>query len=218
MAVYDANIIIENIKQLMKQNDISQAKLAEICNSTQSTISKLLTKKQPLTMDFVFRVSDHFKVTIDSLYQKAEDHNAETTPEPFISSEQIGPYEICSCLATIFKSCCQKTKQITYVEDVYVEAIDEDGNETGEFYLAPDTENDYISIFFPKYLDNNYYDAQVEYFEGPEAYGNENLYNRTVNKFLAKLITLQKAFDEDGLDYESYVHAIDQNLAKIKRN
>lgn len=218
MRIYDEDILIENIKRLMKEhNNMSQQELADQINSVQPTISKMLNKNQNLTVDFVFHVADYFGVTIDSLCQKHE----ETPPVPENTSTKVTTYEVCSSLATIFKSCYPNTKQITYKETSYLEQTDDYGDGIGWYYPVNDKENSYISIFFSNYCPINYsFESRAEFEEDQELlqeYGNEHTQNMIINQFLSQLTDLLDTFRKGSLEYEPYIQAIDAKLAKIEK-
>lgn len=69
MANYDSDILIQNIKMLMKDNDITQTKLADILHMPQSNVSKALSEndKKSFTLDQLVGIAKHFRVSIDFL-------------------------------------------------------------------------------------------------------------------------------------------------------
>lgn len=69
MSFYDNSILIQNIKKLMSDNGITQAKLADILGMSQSNVSKALSEndKKRFTLDQVAGIAKHFNTSIDRL-------------------------------------------------------------------------------------------------------------------------------------------------------
>lgn len=220
----DKDILIQNIKQLMKDNNLTQPKLADDLNVGQPSISKCLSGKQSISIDLVYSIAQYFKVSIDELCtakepQKENDNEFPTPPEPI---DQFS--EICSGLATVFKYASLITTDVQHSETVYAEII-ENGHETGEYYRkkgifgTDNPTNKYIALFF-----SNYFEPCVKFANQEEAdeYYSEirycgNLIERNVkiNKFLKQLTDLHTIYTNGSMTQESYFHSIESNLAKI---
>ena len=217
MRIYNEDILIENINRLMKENNMTQNDLETAIHFSQPAISKMFNKKQNLTVEFVFAVADYFDVTIDSLCQKYE----AKPPAPENTSTKVTTYEVCSSLATIFKSCYPNTKQITYKETAYLEQTDDYGDGIGLYYPVNDRENSYISIFFSNYCPINYsFESRAEFEEDQELlqeFGNEHTQNMIINQFISQLTDLLDTFRKGSLEYEPYIQAINAKLAKIEK-
>ena len=66
MSFYNTDILIRNITQLMKDNGITQEKLADILGMSQPNVSKALSlrDKKCFTLDQVVGIAEHFGVSI----------------------------------------------------------------------------------------------------------------------------------------------------------
>ena len=235
MPNYNNDILIKNIKQLMKDNGVSQLQLAKDLLSNQSNISKCLSGNKTISIEFAYQIAYRFGVSIDYL---CNDHSEElkttANEEPFaaIEEEPAKTYDspaqilikVCTALATIFKTSTPRTYSFELREEVYIEDTDEYGNEIGYFYqkkdsLGLDPTNKYTSLYFPNYSKiqrsfDNRGDAD-EYFAILQECGNSNDINRNINKFLKQLTDLHTVYLEGSMTPESYHNAIDSNLAAL---
>lgn len=59
--------ILERIKIELTRQKISQKTLAQLCNVSQPTISKLLKGDSPLTLEFIYKVSEKLDIPIETL-------------------------------------------------------------------------------------------------------------------------------------------------------
>ncbi|MGN0812591.1 MAG: helix-turn-helix domain-containing protein [Candidatus Coproplasma sp.] len=57
----------ENLKQLMKENQVSQMKLSREIGVAQSAISAWLAKKKEPSINSLWLIADYFDVTVDFL-------------------------------------------------------------------------------------------------------------------------------------------------------
>lgn len=69
MSVCNRYILISNIKNLMKNNNMTQQELAEVLDISQPNISKALSVSdtKSFTLDQVVGIAKHFNVSIDWL-------------------------------------------------------------------------------------------------------------------------------------------------------
>lgn len=229
MLTFDKSILIENIKQLMKERDITQPQLAKELNIGQPSISKCLSgKQQSISIDFVFSIAQYFDVTIDSLCANISDTVAktetDTTSVPALPVHIAAFIDICSGLAAIFKSAYLCTKEVDYREVVYKEVLDDHYQSTGEYYryedeLHMDPSNKYISFFFPNYHEiiSAFPDEDTadDYFSDLHYQGNTIDNNVKINYFLKQLTDLHTIYKNGSMTDEAYYHAIDSNLSNI---
>lgn len=82
MAEMNFTLLRLNIRNLLKKHGITQAELATIAGMNQSNVSKALSAKDPkeFTLDQVYRISQHFGISIDELVGNTAARNAETSP------------------------------------------------------------------------------------------------------------------------------------------
>lgn len=60
-------IVADRIKELMKENGLTQIKLSEKIGVGQSTISEWLCKKNEPSINSLWLLADYFSVTVDYL-------------------------------------------------------------------------------------------------------------------------------------------------------
>jgi len=82
MSELNFELLQENIRNLMKKQEITQAQLAEIAGMTQANVSKALNPKETkqFNLDQLYRISQHFAVSIDELVGNTAVAKAETSP------------------------------------------------------------------------------------------------------------------------------------------
>lgn len=82
MSDLNINILIENIKKIMKDKNISQTELAEILGMSQPNISKALKHKEGkcFTLAQVYDLSRHFNISIDELVGNVREMDVSISP------------------------------------------------------------------------------------------------------------------------------------------
>lgn len=80
---YDRNILIKNICQLMKDNDITQNDLAQISNTHQNRVSICLNGKGDFTIPQLIDIASHFDVSLDDLLGLKSEHKEDTKYETY---------------------------------------------------------------------------------------------------------------------------------------
>lgn len=60
-------IVAERVKELMKEHNLNQVKLAEECGIKQNTISSWLSKRKEPSIRSLWLLADYFDVEIDYL-------------------------------------------------------------------------------------------------------------------------------------------------------
>ena len=225
MHSFDKSILIENIKNLMKTNGISQPKLADDLHIGQPSISKCLSGKQSISIDLAFSIAQYFGVSLDDLCRNPNVPVAEAIePSPRRHPNTEKYISACEGLAAVFKysSCTTKTFEIQ--EPVYAEDVTESGIETGYYsrqkgLLGGDPVNKYTALYFPNYHEiESRFSSQseaAEYFSELQCTGNSLGWNMRINEFFNKLADLNKIYQNGSLTQEAYIHAIDSNLNDI---
>lgn len=61
-------LIGNNINKLIKENNISQRKIAEIINITNSTLDKYISGEQVIDSEKLIIISNYFKVSFDYFF------------------------------------------------------------------------------------------------------------------------------------------------------
>ena len=135
MPNFNNDILIQNIKQLMKDNGVSQTQLASDLCSNQSSISKCLSGNKSISIESAYLIAHRFGVSIDYL---CSDHSeelkitADEEPSVAIEEEPAKTYDspaqilikVCTALATIFKTSTPRTYSFELREEVYIEEDD----------------------------------------------------------------------------------------------
>ena len=65
-------VVAERIKELMKEHNLNQVKLAEKCGISQTTVSTWLLKKKEPSIRSLWLLADFFDVDIDYLVGRKE--------------------------------------------------------------------------------------------------------------------------------------------------
>ncbi|MBR6158455.1 MAG: helix-turn-helix transcriptional regulator [Lachnospiraceae bacterium] len=208
MAFYDNEVLIRNISELMKNNDMTQVQLADILGMSQSNVSKALSlrDKKSFTLDQVAGIAQHFNVSVDFLLGLQN-----TTLNPN-NQEDIARF-----VAALLTNQIAKYKQISVEEEVFVGSYD---SEIGHYLYEPERKvNDYLAVYFPNYYElpspKDQFDddawAELDY---ARCSGNETR-NYRLNEFLGQLIKLLDFYKSDTLDRETFDKVVDSCVEKI---
>lgn len=82
MSDLNFELLQENIRVLLKKHNLTQSELAAIVSMSQGNLSKALNpdEKKQLTLEQLFRISQHFGVSIDELVGNRAANEVETGP------------------------------------------------------------------------------------------------------------------------------------------
>ena len=228
----DKDILIENIKRLMKEHDVTQPKLADDLHIGQPSISKCLNGKQSISIDLIYSIAQYFDVSIDSLCS-SKDASAATSDDgndrrtrALRKASAIN--DTCDALAVLFKLHRLDIKEIDHIETIYEEQIyRENGMQFRQFVkkkgvLGTDTTSSkYNAIFYPNYyevptsFDND--DDYSDFMSEISYSGNALTENIRINKVLNQLIDLLKIYKNGSLPEEAYLHSIDAIITQAKK-
>lgn len=194
MSELNFSILREHIRDLLKKNNLTQENLAEIAGMTQANVSKALseTANKEFTIDQVFRIAQHFGLSIDELVGNRAAEEASTSPR---------------FLLTLFsKLLCEGI--IRPIEIEQEEWVYEPFSNAG----VPDCNHEkriinYTSFFFPDYFaledfasnDQEFEDIHYEFMYG----GNDTPYKK-LNVILKKLIPMINLYRETEIPDEAY--------------
>lgn len=224
----DKDILIQNIKQLMKEHDVTQPMLADDLHIGQPSISKCLNGKQSISIDLIFSISQYFNVSIDSLCStpvtqsdKADDRRSRVLRRASTFNDT------CDALATLFKFHMLDIKEFDHIETIYEEEkYYEDGHLYTQFVKKKGvagtdiTSNKYNAIFYPNYYEiSTKFDSNedyTDYMSELSCSGNALPENIQINKFLSQLTDLYKIYKNGSLPEEAYLHSIDAIVTQAK--
>lgn len=224
----DKDILIQNIKRLMKEHDITQPKLADDLHVGQPSISKCLSGKQSISIDLVYSIAQYFDVSIDSLCSSPADQSDETDDRRSRALRKASTFnDTCDALATLFKFHMLDIKEIDICETVYEEQRFQDNGYYGIQYvkkkgiLGTDTiTNKYNALYYSNYMEviTEFDDDEqyAEYMSELRCCGNDIPENIRINKFLNQLVDLYKIYKNGSLPEEAYLHSIDAIVTQAK--
>ena len=67
-----AQVFAQNLSALMKENGLTQGELSKALNIPQQTISRYLTGKREVTLEYLCKIADYFGEDIDVLIGRRE--------------------------------------------------------------------------------------------------------------------------------------------------
>lgn len=206
MSELNFELLEKNIRLLLEKKRISQQQLAEIAGMTQANVSKSLNpnEKKRFTLDQVYRIAQHFGVSIDSLVGNT----------PTVSSTS----DIREAFLFIVKFLCAgnlRTEEMTITETVYEPSYDQFGSGECTPY---DKENVYPVFFFPDYKRFSDYrlsepeemDLHMEFC----AWGNDTKFLQ-LNKILKKMIPLIAQYRDGDIPEEAFQMIVDGYLKQL---
>jgi transcriptional regulator with XRE-family HTH domain len=179
MSEWNHGLLVENIRGLLKHNNLTQQQLAEITEMTQANVSKALNPndKRNFTLEQVIRISQHFGISIDELVGNKVPSEVATSPR--------------AVLAFLSKLLCElkmRATDISAEELVYEQYLNEDN--------YPDCRRvnrtiKYPAFYFPAYVrpgdiaaDEHEYDGETGFLihqEGHEHDRDENRHEQNIN-------------------------------------
>lgn len=195
MSELNHDILVENIRALLRRDGMTQQKLAEVTGMTQANISKALNPndKRCFTLAQVFAISQHFGVSIDELVGNKAPSETETSP--------------CAALAFLVKFLCDaKIRSFTTTDQelVYESYYNDHG--------YPDSRRvektiEYPAFYFPDYkrisdfvlCDEDYSEVDAEFCWC----GNGTQFAQ-MNEILRSLIPMVKLYREKKIPEEAF--------------
>lgn len=139
MSELNFELLQQNIRELISNNDITQQQLAEIAGMTQANVSKALNKseKKQFTIDQLYRIAQHFGVSIDDLVGNKAANESQTSPR-----------NVLSLLTALICEVKIKTTTVTLEEEIYNVYCDNQGYPDGSIEKKPVS---YPAFYFPDY-------------------------------------------------------------------
>ncbi|MDE6789624.1 MAG: helix-turn-helix domain-containing protein [Ruminococcus sp.] len=206
MSELNFHLLEENIRMLMEKNNMTQQKLAEITGMTQANISKALNhnEKKRFTLDQVYRISQYFEVSIDSLVGNPSEKLADTSPR--------------DAFTFITKFLCAgnlRTENLTITETVY----DPQYNGYGSPECTPkEIQDTYPVFFFPDYIrfsdqklsEQEEIDLHIEFC----SCGNSTRF-QYLNEILKKMIPLISQYKDGDIPEEAFQMIVDGYLKQL---
>jgi len=195
MSELNFELLQQNIRFLIEKHGLTQSALAEIAGMTQANVSKALNpnESKQFTIDQVFRIAQHFGVSIDELTGNKSADAASTSPRAILNF--------------ITKLLCDvkmRSTAITIEEMVYEPFC----NEHGYPDCRPEKKTiEYPALYFPNYHqvaefafdEHEQEEVHFEFLNG----GNDTRL-QTLNEILKKLLPLIKLYREKEIPEEAF--------------
>lgn len=206
MSELNFELLQENIRALLKKHDLTQNALAEIAGMTQANVSKALNRNESkqFTIDQVFRIAQHFGVSIDELVgNNASEKNS------------YSPRAVLAYLIDLLRFDRARCFSWENKEEVFLIDYDEYGPACDHTYL----DIQYPAIYFPSYFDFEGLDldserAQELYSEYSQC-GNETSYS-DMNDIIKKLLPMIELYKKKEIPEEAFQMIVDGYLSQLR--
>lgn len=206
MSELNFELLQENIRGLLSENGLTQSALADIAGMTQSNVSKALNPKESkqFTIDQVYRIAQHFGVSIDALVGNTAANEVETGPR--------------ASLAFITKLLCEsKMRYTTVTMQEWVYEF-EDGYGTYPECRGKQKNIEYPAFYFASYQHledyarSNVADEDIHY-EFLSA-GNDTKFWH-LNEVLKKFLPMVKLYRETEIPDEAFQMVLNGYLEQL---
>lgn len=210
------DIFYKNIKKIMNEKNITQEQLANKLHTSQSSISKCLNNKTALTPDMIYNIAKVLNVSIDELFSDNLINFNNTTEQ---ISSTISVYDVCTSIATIYKSLLLSTKEIEHPETVYMDNLGISDDPEIKYYKS-NCNNPYTAIFFPNYstVEENIpltFEERSEYYSYLSENGNLIDNNVLINTFISLLNKTLESYKNKEITKDEYIFFINYKLSNI---
>lgn len=195
MSEWNHNILVENVRCLMKRKGMTQQQLAEVTGMTQANVSKALNPndKRNFSLEQVISISQHFGVSIDELVGNKVPLETATSPR-----------SVLAFLSELLSSVKMRSTTISEEELIYEQFRNE--------HNYPDCRRvnrtiEYPAFYFPDY--HRVYElgtCEPEYDELDSEFcwcGNETKF-LPMNEILRNLIPMIKLYREKQIPEEAF--------------
>ena len=207
MSELNFELLQQNIRELIKRNDITQQELANLAGMTQANVSKALNpcEKKQFTINQIFRIAQHFGVSIDELTGNKSAMAAATSPD-----------SVLSFITTLMCERKIKSSSVTIEEWIYEPYY----NEHGYPDCKPEKRDiEYPAFYFPDFHDvydfaTNEHEAEETHYEFLSV-GNETKFKQ-LNEVLKKFLPLIKLYLETEIPEEAFKMVLDGYLNQLK--
>lgn len=204
------DILVNNIKRLMKDKNINQATLIRETQIAQPQMSKALNPnvKNQFTFEQIIAIADYFNVSIDSLVERKPKTE---------SNDQLSNKEICKMLMQLINkkivSCIDVTPTETHFEKIPPQMP------CNKPYAQEKGPVLYRAFYFSKYyqFDDWTADEMADYFDDCFCNGNTIAKNNEINNFLKLYFKFTELFQNEEISQEIYNQVIKNSLDKLSK-
>ena len=206
MLNFDSNILIQNIRKLMDNNNMTQQQLADILGMPQSNVSKALSEsdKKCFTLDQVVGIAKHFKVSVDMLVGNI-----------CVQNRDIRPRAVCEYLVRLIEH--DDIKIIKHPVDEEIYTIDYDPNTGYPDYTVEKKTVKYNAFYFPAYwyIPDGISDDEAYFLhQEMKQCGNDTIHYQT-NKFLHQFLQIYALYKQNALEEETYRTVVSDLLGHL---
>ena len=207
MSEMNQNILIENIRDLLKRENMTQQRFAEIVGMTQANVSKALNPddKRCFTLEQVYRISKYFRISIDELTGNTVAEKASTSPRAVLAF-----------LVELLKTDKARSTPWVHKDEVFDVTYGAEGPSCSHIYL----DVEYPTIYFPGHFE---FDGMMDYDteEAQELYaeytqcGNETEF-RDMNDIIKKLLPMIELYKDKEIPDEAFQMIVDGYLKQLR--
>ena len=201
------NILKSNIRELMRNNHITQQELSDVLGMSQSNLSKRLKiddDSNCFTLAQICRLATYFNTSIDKLVGLSDKS----------TTKQYSVKEICSLFVYLIENHRFSIDKINKDEEEIEPTFDETS------YRNRNVSVEYTRFFFSNYLVIPEYATEVMhdyYLDTIDFEGNKIPDNVKINKFINNYLHIFEIYDKGDLSEDAYVHTIQSLLDDINK-
>lgn len=206
MSELNYNVLSENIKSVMKKNNVTQQQLADITGMSQANVSKALNinDKKTFTLEQVYKISEHFGISIDELVDNK-----------FANLSSTSPRALLSLISKLLCDSCIRSTDIEIEEIVYEPLFDSRGCPS---CTKSNQQIKYKAFYFPSYFnfdDFELSDEEMQDLHYEYCYiGNGTKYS-SLNSVLIKLIPLIELYKKTEIPDEAFQMVLNGYLQQL---
>ena len=208
------DLIKKNVREIFENSKLKQSQFADVLETTQSNLSKLLSKNNStcFTLNQLFKISQKFNISLDQLVGGIE------LSTNLSSSDNIR--QLCALIAKLLREDYLSVHIASIEEDnAYREETDDVGDKIGMYYKTTET-NTYLTLFFSNYHKLvTHFDSQEDFEEEKAVLrdcGNDHEINRKINNFLSTYTQLYQLYSSGQLSADAFADMESALISNIK--
>lgn len=206
MSELNFELLRENIRILIKKNGITQNDLAEIAGMSQSNVSKALNpaEKKQFTMEQVYRIAQHFGLSIDELVGNKAAEAASTSPRAILKF-----------VTKLLSELKLKSTTIKVEEQVFEQIYNSHGYPDCK---VVNREITYPAFYFPNhYQVEDFARCEEEEFETYSEFqnGGNDTRLQALNTILDKLLPMTRLYREKEIPEEAFQMILNGYLEQL---
>lgn len=207
MSVFDRDILITNIKNLMSNTNTTQEKLAKALGMSQPNLSKALNPKDKkcFTVAQLVEIADHFNVSVDELVHGRKPRNIST-----------GPRATAAFIATLLEEHDAVMFEHNVTEEVY--SVDYSTFQLYPTYKREDETISYPAIYLPSYWKAPSCPQNIKENEllcEAQQCGNDTTM-QPVNDFLKHYKEILEVYEQGNLSEDTYRTVLADLLSHLR--